>query len=108
MTEFRRGDVLAIGDEGRGGLWVVVSNDTRNALLDTVVVAQIGTGSDAWPTSVPFEAADEALVEGVGGHVLVDFLTTVRPAAHYVEAMPMRLSPAALEAVGEALRLALP
>ncbi|MET9604248.1 type II toxin-antitoxin system PemK/MazF family toxin [Streptomyces sp. NPDC006512] len=113
MTELRRGDVIAIGEEGRGGLWVVVSNDTRNALLDTVVVAQIGTGSDTWPTAVPFEAADDGILpghlpDGVGGHVLTDFLTTVRPAAHYVETVQLRLSPDALEAVSAAVRLAVP
>ncbi|WP_328958683.1 type II toxin-antitoxin system PemK/MazF family toxin [Kitasatospora purpeofusca] len=108
MTSLRRGDVIVVGRDGMGGMWVVISNDTRNAVLDTVVVAQIGTGSDEWPTAVSIGAHQGCTVEDVAGHVLADFVTTIRPGLYDVEVQEKRLDERTMHAVSERLRLALP
>ncbi|WP_395298363.1 type II toxin-antitoxin system PemK/MazF family toxin [Kitasatospora hibisci] len=108
MTSLRRGDVIVVGRDGMGGMWVVISNDTRNAVLDTVVVAQIGTGSDTWPTAVSIADHQTCAVDDVAGHVLTDFVTTIRPGLYDVELQEGRLDERTMDAVSETLRLALP
>lgn len=98
-----RGQVYRV-DLGYGPKpWLVVSNNSRNRLLDSVIGARMTTTSKhaVVPTVVPLSAADPLV-----GYVLCDDLSPL-----YKDELttPLgALSPGTLRAVSTALRIALP
>lgn len=83
--------------------WVVLSNNQRNRALDTVLAARITTTSthSHVPTVVPLAAADPLV-----GHVLVDDIVQL-----YHDELGDNLgslSPASMQKISAALRIALP
>lgn len=101
MSNLRRGDVVRAESLPGGLPWVVVSNDARNAALNTVVLARIAPVIKATsPTIVPMNALDPCT-----GFVLTDFLVTELAGQL---APGGRLTAATLDAVSAALRVALP
>ncbi|HVA61846.1 MAG TPA: type II toxin-antitoxin system PemK/MazF family toxin [Mycobacteriales bacterium] len=98
-----RGQVYRL-DLGHGRKpWVVVSNNSRNRNLETVIAARITTTSKnaQLPTIVALSAADP-----LNGHVLCDDLI---PLYRDELTTPLgSLSPATMRAISAGLRLALP
>lgn len=83
--------------------WVILSNNSRNRNLDTVLAARITTTSRnaRIPTVVPLTAADP-----LAGFVLVDDIMQLY---HDDLTEPLgALSPPTMKQIGEALRIALP
>lgn len=103
MNRGMRSQVFRV-DLGHGGKpWVILSNNSRNRNLDTVLAARITTTSKSAhvPTVVPLTAAD-ALV----GFVLVDDIVQLY---HDELTDPLgALSSATMVEVSKALRVALP
>jgi mRNA interferase MazF len=98
-----RGQVFRV-DLGHGRKpWVVLSNNSRNRNLDTVLAARVTTTSKnaALPTVVPLTAADPLV-----GFVLVDDLVQLYH-DELTESLGS-LSPATMLAISRALRIALP
>lgn len=101
MSALRRGDIVRVEDEPGAVLWVVVSNDLRNAALPNVLAARIvPVTKSPGPTAVRLTEDDP-----YNGYVLADFVSTINtnrlaPAG--------RLSPATANAVSAALRAAMP
>lgn len=101
MSAFHRGDVVRTEEEPGALLWVVVSNDLRNAALPNVLLARISpVGKGSSPTAVELKGDDPYT-----GFVLADFISTVR-ASNLAPAG--RLSPATIDAVSRALRASMP
>lgn len=100
MTEPIRG-VVYRADLGPGAKpWVVVSNNSRNRALDTVIVARITTTRRPLPTRIDLDRADPLV-----GQVLCDDLEQV-----YADELGDRLgalSPGTMQRVAAGLRLAL-
>lgn len=98
-----RGQVFRV-DLGHGAKpWLVVSNDSRNRNLDTVVAVRITTATRyaKVPTVVALSAADP-----LAGHVVVDDLIQL-----YRDELTVplgALSAATMRAVSAAIRIALP
>jgi mRNA interferase MazF len=101
VSALRRGDVVRAEDEPGAVLWVVVSNDLRNATLSTVLAARImPVVKSASPTAVELRGDDP-----YNGYVLCDYLSTINAS----KLSPAgRLSPATIEAVSRALRASMP
>ena len=91
-------------DLGHGSKpWVILSNNSRNRNLDTVLAARITTTSKNAhvPTVVPLSAADPLV-----GFVLVDDIVQLY---HDELIEPLgSLSPPTMQEVSRALRIALP
>lgn len=91
-------------DLGHGGKpWVILSNNSRNRHLDTVLAARITTTSKNAhvPTVVPLTAADPLV-----GYVLVDDIVQLY---HDELTDPLgALSAATMQEISRALRIALP
>lgn len=101
MSGLRRGDVVRTENEPGALLWVVVSNDLRNANLPNVLLARIvPVTKSPGPTAVELGAGDPYT-----GFVLADFISTVNDSKL---APAGRLSPATIDAVSRALRAAMP
>ncbi|MGI8722729.1 MAG: type II toxin-antitoxin system PemK/MazF family toxin [Geodermatophilaceae bacterium] len=98
-----RGQVFRV-DLGHGAKpWLVVSNNSRNRNLETVIAARITTTSKPadMPTVVALSSAD-----ALTGHVVVDDLIQL-----YRDELTVALgalSPPTMRAVSAALRIALP
>lgn len=98
-----RGQVFRV-DLGHGAKpWLVVSNNSRNRNLETVIAARITTTSKHAdvPTVVALSSAD-----ALTGHVVVDDLIQL-----YRDELTVALgalSPPTMRAVSAALRIALP
>jgi mRNA interferase MazF len=98
-----RGQVFRV-DLGHGAKpWLVVSNNSRNRNLETVIAVRITTTSKHAnvPTVVALSAADPLV-----GYIVVDDLVQLYrdelPEAHGA------ISPSTMRAVSDALRIALP
>jgi mRNA interferase MazF len=83
--------------------WLIVSNNARNANLETVVAVRITTTSKhlRHPTVVPLTSADPLV-----GYVLADDLTQLYQ--DELTRLAGALAPATIRAVSQALRIALP
>lgn len=98
-----RGQVFRV-DLGYGAKpWLVVSNNQRNAALDTVLAARVTTTDRhaRLPTVIPLSAADP-----LQGFVLCDDLVPL-----YRDELSVdlgSLTPATMRLVSEGLRIALP
>ena len=101
MSGLRRGDVVHTEAEPGAVLWVVVSNDLRNAALPNVLIARISPlVKSPGPTAVALSDSDPYT-----GFVLADFIAT----ANADRLAPAgRLTPDTLDAVSRALRAAMP
>lgn len=103
MTEPLRGQVYRV-DLGHGlKPWLIVSNNSRNRNLDTVIAARVTTTSRhaRIPTVVPLSSADRLV-----GFVVVD---DIIPLYRDELTTPWGvLSPVTMRAVSAALRIALP
>lgn len=103
MTTPFRGQVYRV-DLGHGAKpWLVVSNNSRNRNLDTVVAVRITTTSRhaSVPTVVALSSADPLV-----GHVVVDDLIQL-----YRDELTVplgALSAGTMRAVSDAIRIALP
>jgi mRNA interferase MazF len=100
VSDLRRGDVVRAESLPGGLLWVVVSNDARNAALNTVVLVRITPViKTESPTIVPLSPVDPYT-----GFVLADYLVTELAS----DLAPSgRLTRATLDAITVALRIAL-
>jgi mRNA interferase MazF len=98
-----RGQVFRV-DLGHGAKpWLIVSNNSRNRNLETVLAARITTTSQHAnvPTVVPLSSADQLV-----GYIVVDDLIQL-----YRDELTVALgalSTTTMRAVSEALRIALP
>ncbi|AFM20081.1 MULTISPECIES: type II toxin-antitoxin system PemK/MazF family toxin [Mycolicibacterium] len=104
MSRALRSQVYRV-DLGHGAKpWVILSNNSRNRNLDTVLAARITTTSKNAhvPTVVPLTAADHPLV----GYVLVDDIVQLYH-DELTEALGT-LSPPTMAEISRALRVALP
>lgn len=103
MNRGMRGQAYRV-DLGQGPKpWVILSNNSRNRNLDTVLAARITTTTKNAhvPTVVPLTAADPLV-----GFVLVDDLVQL-----YHDELSESLgslSPSTLQEISKALRIALP
>lgn len=98
-----RGQVFRVNLGHGAKPWLVVSNNSRNRNLDTVLAARITTTDRhaRLPTVVPLSSADPLI-----GHVLVDDLVQL-----YRDELAVTLgslTPATMRSVSDALRIALP
>lgn len=103
MSRAQRSQAYRV-DLGHGSTpWVVLSNNSRNRNLDTVLAAPITTTSRhvRVPTVVPLTAADP-----LRGYVLVDDIVQLCH-EELIESLGA-LSPATMTEISKALRIALP
>ena len=103
MTTARRGEVYSVDVGGAAGrhFYVIVSNDTRNRLLDTVLGAMV-TSTDKSKVPSAVELSDE---DPVNGWVVADVLDSLWDSE--VDGRPRGvLTPATMAKLNDALKIA--
>jgi len=96
-----RGDIIQARTGGRKDVWVVVSNDIRNAELDSFLAARVLAAGGTSPTRVTTSAADP-----LSGFISADHIVTIY--RDEVDEKIGTLAPDTASALSRALRVAMP